>query len=93
MHRYGGSFIYGNWLSITLPTATICKWRDVREYSVTVFTSQAEENSAFDGDVYLKLTGAYGTTDELLLCNETTVRATDALMIHDGTIFVEDGRS
>ena len=75
LHRYGGSFIYGNWLSITLPTATICKWRDVREYSVTVFTSQAEENSAFDGDVYLKLTGAYGTTDELLLCNETTVRS------------------
>ena len=44
------------------------------EYSISAFTSSAEDNAAFDGDVYVKLTGAYGTTDEILLCNETTVR-------------------
>ena len=71
--RYGGSFVYGNWLSITLPNATIWKWRDLGEYKISVFTSADEANANFDGDVYVKLIGSYGTTDELLLCNDTTV--------------------
>jgi len=75
--RYGGSFKYGNWLSVTLPTVDIWKYRDAGEYAISIFTSSDMENAAFDGDVYVKLTGSYGTTEELMLCNETTVSHRD----------------
>lgn len=58
---------------MALPSVDIWKYRDACEYSVSVFTSSNEENAAFDGDVYVKLTGVYGTTEELMLCNESTV--------------------
>ena len=65
--------MYGSWLTATVSTANIWKYRDAAEYSISVFTNSEDDNAAFDGDVYVKLTGSYGTTDELLLCNDSTV--------------------
>ena len=69
---FGGLFTYSSWLTHALPSATIWKSRDEASYVVKVFTSSID-NAAFDGDVYLKLTGAYGDTDEVLLANDSTV--------------------
>lgn len=69
---FGGLFTYASWLTHALPSATIWKWRDEASYAVKIFTSSVE-NAAFDGDIYIKLTGAYGDTDEMLLANDTTV--------------------
>ncbi len=65
--------MYGSWLSASVPSATIWKYRDVADFKVTVFTSTEEAGAAFDGDVYVTLTGAFGSTDELLLSNESSV--------------------
>jgi hypothetical protein len=58
-----------------LSSATIWKYRDVGVYQVSIFTDASQDNAKFDGDVYIKLTGTYGTTDELLLVNDSTVRS------------------
>ncbi len=72
---YGGVFEYGNWLSMALPKADLWKYRSPGVYKISVFTNTTEANAMFDGDVYIKMTGVYGVTDELMLRNETTVRA------------------
>lgn len=64
--------MHGGWLSASTPTATIWKYRDPATYKLSVFTSSADPGAAFDGEVYVSLTGAFGSTDELLLRNATS---------------------
>eukprot|EP00798_Chlamydomonas_sp_ICE-L_P008862 gene8862-3748_t len=68
---WGGDLVFDGWLTEQNPECTVYKWRDAIEYKMVAFTSNDVTGAAYDGDVYLILTGEFGSTNEQLLLNDT----------------------
>ncbi len=77
---YSSTFDVKDWFDPSRTQGSYFRYTSDISYKVTVYTSKGQAGAGYDGDVFLVLTGMYGTTDE-----EELINSSDPAFLPDGS--------